>query len=45
MIFLFTDKRDSLAVSHVATVELVNKFRAILDSLQQEDRQLVDEET
>jgi damage-control phosphatase, subfamily III len=39
------DKRDSLAVSHVATIELVKRFRTILDSLRQDDSQLADEET
>jgi hypothetical protein len=43
--FFLTDKRDSLAVSHVATVELVKRFPTILDSLQQWDRQLVGEES
>lgn len=41
----FTDKRDSLAASHVATFELIKRFRTILAALRQDDSHLADEET
>ncbi|KAF7506966.1 hypothetical protein GJ744_011097 [Endocarpon pusillum] len=41
----FTDKRDPLTASYVATFELIKRFHTILAALRQDDSHLTDEET